>query len=1133
MSQEKIKMEKIWTAIVITCSDQESAHAFKLEIELRQRKLLIHPETLILCVVDPKPNIGSGGATLNAVLHVTEHISALQGYTVISSDVLQNKRILILHMGTTTPYSACSPGFLPLPAFIENVGSIGSQYSGLATQFDVLLQMTINVLAKDSPYGFWVCSCDRLITISSDTKVDWSTEESAVYLFGVPVEIPFAANQHGVIKIGEKNAVEDIIYKGSAETISHCKLEDGNVPAVSGLVFFKTNVADALLNISVSPPLDICTYLGLDAGSRPSQFRPLASDVEHVYRDKSDIVLSLFFDVLLCMASNIEKKDYVGGERSGVYGTVHFPDMDRIDASLRVNARQVLWETLSGISMKAELLHNSEFHYLSHDPSRIHQLLLNCPYKDPLETSFASIKFRKRASSLSLTEDIKNEKNIVAVNTMVKGATVGDNCVLLHSYIEGDVNIGSNSLIVNIQPSDLEPLQNKIYLPDDIVFESLHLKMESETGTVNTRILLMFGIHDRLQKPFSMPESTVFNVPWETFFARTTIQPAELWSPELPLSKRCFLNARLFPVYHPRDKVNVLHFLWMHGSYKDKMFPSIWRSCWRLSLLEILDLTNPEEEFAWRRQLFFNIGQRKVEKSLHNRKDNCFMPFFQTCIMDGYFEDLLTVLDNIIMRNSNHPAIISRTFACIADVLGAKANGQGGLRSGPAANYSWKKGLDMIRNERIQDAVQFMANQRKLWFISADLLVRAARHYEGAFQIQVRKAVATARQFIKLTRGEPVALNTWVTAEAPARCDIAGTWSDTPPICYEHSGAVVTIAINVDSKKPIGCRVQRIPEYKIVLILGKENPIKIVCTEFSDLLNYSQPNTPGALLKAAFFCSELLPLTQHRNLAKYLKDKHSSGFVLQTWSNLPHGSGLGTSSILAGSVLSALWTAAGMKHDVSSVLHAVLDLEQMLTTGGGWQDQVGGLCPGIKIGSSKNQLPLHIKTEQIQVPDGFKETLENHLLVVFTGKTRLARNMLQDVLRNWNARFPEIVETASELVKNAENAKKALEEGKLELIGQYLNECWRHKKSMAHGCEPSVCRAIMDQLEPLVHGQCLAGAGGGGFMYVITKDEFAMDKIKAEIEKVEMATKASVHYAQIDREGLVVKIADHTNNDSY
>ena len=73
----------------------------------------------------------------------------------------------------------------------------------------------------------------------------------------------------------------------------------------------------------------------------------------------------------------------------------------------------------------------------------------------------------------------------------------------------------------------------------------------------------------------------------------------------------------------------------------------------------------------------------------------------------------------------------------------------------------------------------------------------------------------------------------------------------------------------------------------------------------------------------------------------------------------------------------------------------VLDLEQMLTTGGGWQDQVGGLCPGIKFCTSKNKLPLKVETSPIKTPDGFIEKLEKHLVVVFTGKTRLARNMLQ------------------------------------------------------------------------------------------------------------------------------------------
>lgn len=40
---------------------------------------------------------------------------------------------------------------------------------------------------------------------------------------------------------------------------------------------------------------------------------------------------------------------------------------------------------------------------------------------------------------------------------------------------------------------------------------------------------------------------------------------------------------------------------------------------------------------------------------------------------------------------------------------------------------------------------------------------------------------------------------------------------------------------------------------------------------------------------------------------------------------------------------------------------------------------------------------------------------------------------------------------------------------------------------MAPGCEPLAVGRMMDALRPYVHGQCLAGAGGGGFLYVLTK----------------------------------------------
>ena len=73
----------------------------------------------------------------------------------------------------------------------------------------------------------------------------------------------------------------------------------------------------------------------------------------------------------------------------------------------------------------------------------------------------------------------------------------------------------------------------------------------------------------------------------------------------------------------------------------------------------------------------------------------------------------------------------------------------------------------------------------------------------------------------------------------------------------------------------------------------------------------------------------------------------------------------------------------------------VLYLEQLLTTGGGWQDPCGGLYGGAKISHSNRGLPVHIVTRQIATPPGFIQKLNQHLVLVYTGKTRLARNLLQ------------------------------------------------------------------------------------------------------------------------------------------
>jgi galactokinase/mevalonate kinase-like predicted kinase len=59
---------------------------------------------------------------------------------------------------------------------------------------------------------------------------------------------------------------------------------------------------------------------------------------------------------------------------------------------------------------------------------------------------------------------------------------------------------------------------------------------------------------------------------------------------------------------------------------------------------------------------------------------------------------------------------------------------------------------------------------------------------------------------------------------------------------------------------------------------------------------------------------------------------------------------------------------------------------------GGWQDQLGGLYPGVKAGYCRPALPLTVAISPVADPG---DVLQSHLFLIYTGKTRLARNLLQ------------------------------------------------------------------------------------------------------------------------------------------
>ncbi|KAM9625607.1 L-fucose kinase isoform 3-T3 [Morphnus guianensis] len=997
-----------WSVVLLTCQRGGCVSAFQRELEARRLRggLGPRPPPLLLAVEDPWARLGSGGATLNALLVAAEHLSARAGCTVVTSDVLREARILILHMGRDFSFDDCGRAFTCLP--VEEPGALAE---ALVCNLDSLLGTMTHRLCVGSPPGVWVCSTDMLLTVPSAPGIVWDGFQG-VRVIAVPGSQMYARN-HGV-------------------------------------------------------------YL-------------------------TDEQLSLFFDIVLCMARGMTEEDFVKGGG---------------DASAR-NARSVLWTALRAFPLSMACIPDASYDYMTMSASdHIRSLTL-------LPGSASHLRFSKTAHS-HVDRPCLLEDGSSVTNCLLEGAVrLAAGSVIQHCHLQGPLEIGPGCLLSGLAVGSSPALQGCPLR--DIVLQGHHVRLRD----LPCRVFTLTGRLDDWQSPAE--EATYLNVPWAEFFHRTGIREGDLWDAETPRRSRCLLSARLFPVLHACEALGLDDVLWLlaPAAAAGKRL-ACWRTAWRMSWQELLPCLDKAAELGARRALFFLQGQRKVRAVLLGHRDSSLLPLTRSAVHEGYHEAMLGTLDEVASM-AGDVGIAARALACIAEVLGCMARGEGGLRSGPAANREWASAFGRLESGDIAGGVRELAAERQKWMSRPALLVRAARHYEGAEQILVRQAVMSSCQFVTVGQAELPPLGHWVQVACPARLDLSGGWSDTPPITYEHGGAVVDVAVLVDGCRPIGARVRRIsePELRLVSLGGtsrSEAVAELVCRELEHLQDYCQPHAPGALLKAAFICTQVVQFPSQKPLQAQLMESFGGGFEVHTWSKLPHGSGLGTSSILAGAVMASLYRAAGKAASTESLIHAVLHLEQRLTTGGGWQDQVGGLVPGIKIGRSKAQLPLRVEVEKILVPDSFTQTLNNHLLLVYTGKTRLARNLLQDVVRNWYARLPSTVQNADALVSNAEECAQALRQGNLLLIGKCLDRYWQQKKCMAPGCEPLAVGRMMDALRPYVYGQCLAGAGGGGFLYVLTKVPRQKEALHQILAKTEGLGNFSIHSIAVDTSGFSVEV---------
>ena len=362
-----------------------------------------------------------------------------------------------------------------------------------------------------------------------------------------------------------------------------------------------------------------------------------------------------------------------------------------------------------------------------------------------------------------------------------------------------------------------------------------------------------------------------------------------------------------------------------------------------------------------------------------------------------------------------------------------------------------------------------------------------------------------------------------VWGRSPVRIDLAGGWTDTPPYCLMEGGRVVNIAIELNGQPPLQAYVKPCKQPHVLLRSIDLGAMEVVDT-YEQLADYNKVGSPFSIPKAALVLAGFHPnfsAQRYPSLQAQLED-FGSGIEVTLLSAIPAGSGLGTSSILASTVLGAVSDFCSLAWDKTEIGRRTLVLEQLLTTGGGWQDQFGGVLGGVKLletpqGFEQDPLVRWLPTDLYTQP----EYQPCHLLY-YTGITRTAKKILGEIVRRMFLNHGGEIRQLRAMKAHAADMYEAIQRQDFQEMGRLIRKTWQQNQLIDSGTNPDSVRRITDLIDDLCLGYKLPGAGGGGYLYMVAKDPEAAARIKQMLH--EHPTNANARFVEmtLSKKGLQV-----------
>lgn len=143
-------------------------------------------------------------------------------------------------------------------------------------------------------------------------------------------------------------------------------------------------------------------------------------------------------------------------------------------------------------------------------------------------------------------------------------------------------------------------------------------------------------------------------------------------------------------------------------------------------------------------------------------------------------------------------------------------------------------------------------------------------------------------------------------------------------------------------------------------------------------------------------------------------------------------------------------------------------------------------------------------------------------LLYYTGITRTAKGILAEIVRGMFLNETERLDILAQMKQHALDLYDVIQRGEFSQMGRLIGKTWIQNQRIDHGTNPAAVQAITRQIDDLCLGYKLPGAGGGGYLYMVAKDEEAAARIRKRLTTTPPNDKARFVEMTLSQKGLEI-----------